>query len=85
VTAVKCKVVPLTTGTDAVRAADRTNVPAEASVHSDPCVIVSDPVIEKSDIDDRAMLPPDAAANVTAFRVVTTLALAVPAAPGSPV
>jgi hypothetical protein len=34
---------------------------------------------------DRAMEPPDAAANVTAFLVVTADAFAVPAAPGSPV
>jgi hypothetical protein len=36
-------------------------------------------------MDDNAIDPADGAANVTALRVVTALALAVPADPGSPV
>ncbi len=47
--------------------------------------MVSEAVMEYDASDDSAADPADGAASVSAFRVVTADAFAVPAEPGSPV
>jgi hypothetical protein len=81
---VKVSVDPLMTPTLVVKASERTNVPAEDASQNDTWEMVSVVVIEYPPTDDKAIDPALAAAKVTALRVVTALALAVPAAPGSP-
>jgi hypothetical protein len=54
--------------------------------HIDTWVIVSDPAVHAAhETAEAAVDPADGAANVNCFRVVSALAFAVPAAPGSPV
>jgi hypothetical protein len=78
-------VEPLTTATPAVIAHDSMKFPAVEASHSDTWDRVSDVVIDQVPNVFRVIDPADAAFQVIALRVVTALAFAVPAEPGSPV
>jgi hypothetical protein len=85
---VRFKVSPVLTVFDAVSCAEYRNVPAVLASHTLMSVTTSPFVpahVAHDGVFDDAHDPADAAENVTDGRVVTDDALAVAAAPGSPV